>query len=575
MRTPRAVPTDGTGTARGTRPTGIDPLEGEADPAQLDTLTAGAVQESAEATLEAGAAVDAVDPKARIVPIAVDEPVDAPAPTVPQVVPELPTVEGMLELEGHALGETDRAAFDEAWAAPLQASLDVATRGLEIDQSTLETGQAELVAEADAGSATLGVEADRQQELTVDEGRAELVAARDQTRVDQQAAAEDALLTLDRQREASAVEIDQRVGADHGRIDQVYASAQSEAEGEIARGEAEGTARQSEAQQQAEDEGWWDWAIDAWQEVVQAVADEICALWEAITAVVAEILDAAVVLAAEIAQALVAFVSEVIAAYYDLWRTLSQEVLGTVFPELAAALCAIADQVEALVLGTLQSIADGLVAALQALAEWVVAGMNALLAAYRAGLAAYLALWEAIQPGEWQDVGTMVLSALLTAAGIDPAEFFAIFSNIEEIKEQLLTDPGSVVRNGAAAMAQGFEQFGSGFLDHFIGASVEWLTGAVGLDMPETFDIAGVFDVTCQVLGLTHEHLREKAVDHVGEGAVEAGEKLFEGMMALVSGGWSGLWDWAGNMRSRVTPDFRRTTSTSTSSWRATSSWPW
>ena len=54
-------------------------------------------------------------------------------------------------------------------------------------------------------------------------------------------------------------------------------------------------------------------------------------------------------------------------------------------------------------------------------------------------------------------------------------------------------------------------------------------------------DFAGVFDITLQVLGLTPDHLRDKAVDHLGEEAVGAIEFVWGFIDAAIQGGLSGL----------------------------------
>jgi hypothetical protein len=519
-------------------------LVGEADPTQLQSITEGAVLEAEQVQQEAALFVTGLQPQARVAPLPLSVPVALPALAQPEPLPALPTVDGMLELQGYALAAPDQQAFDAAHGPQMQAELAAATDALAATEAEFVAGHGELVADTELQQAQLSTDAATAQQQAVGDAHGQMAEAQQETWQQQQAATTDALDTLGQQQTRVAADIDAQVVGQTAAIATVQADAQAAADAELATAQADASARQQQAQQRAEEESWWDMGIDAWQALVQAVADEITALWEVLTARVAQILEEAVAQAALLAEQLVAYVAEALSAYYDLWRFLIETLVGDIFPELAQWLLDRIDEIEALALSLLQRVAEGLVAALEALAAAIVAGMNALLLAYRAGVAMYLSLWESIQQGQWQELGTMLLTALLEAAGIDPSEFFAIFTNLEEIEKQLLEDPGSVVRNGAAALGLGFEQFGENFLDHFIGASVEWLTGAIGLDMPDSFDLAGIFDVTCQVLGLTYEHLREKAVEHVGEDAVTAAETLYDGMMALLDGGWGGLWDY-------------------------------
>ncbi|NJN00516.1 MAG: hypothetical protein HC793_02470 [Aquincola sp.] len=75
---------------------------------------------------------------------------------------------------------------------------------------------------------------------------------------------------------------------------------------------------------------------------------------------------------------------------------------------------------------------------------------------------------------------------------------------------------------------------------------VEWLFGtfaAAGIQMPASFDVAGVFDLTCQVLGLTWPRLRVKVVKIIGEENTERLELVAQYVEALVTGGFAGLWE--------------------------------
>jgi hypothetical protein len=60
--------------------------------------------------------------------------------------------------------------------------------------------------------------------------------------------------------------------------------------------------------------------------------------------------------------------------------------------------------------------------------------------------------------------------------------------------------------------------------------------------MPASFDIAGIFDLVCQVLGLTWPRLRVKVVKIIGEKNTERLEFVAKYVQALVTGGFSGLW---------------------------------
>jgi len=311
----------------------------------------------------------------------------------------------------------------------------------------------------------------------------------------------------------------------------------------VARGHAEAAAVKSATADKVKAESWWDWAIDTWQGFVQWFAANLVDIWERVNGIVAGLFDQAIQLATRVVNGAVGFVKEAISAYYDLWISLADKLLGNIFPELAVAFRAAIEGLKAAVFEALDAVAAGYLQALRVVADALVAGLDAGVQAYKTGVAAYLALWEAIQQGQWEEIGRTVLIAILTAAGIDPEEFFTTFSKFDEVVDDVIADPGVVGRNAVKALGLGFQQFGTHFIGNFTAAFVEWITGAAAIMLPKVFSLAGIFDVVCHILNLTKPYLHQKAVQHLGQGAVTAIEELTEAAWTFVSGGWAGLWN--------------------------------
>lgn len=74
-----------------------------------------------------------------------------------------------------------------------------------------------------------------------------------------------------------------------------------------------------------------------------------------------------------------------------------------------------------------------------------------------------------------------------------------------------------------------------------------WLFGAIGkagIQLPKSFDIAGIFDLVMQVLGLTYRQIRARVVKLVGEKAMTKLEQTVDVFKVLVTEGIPGLWRW-------------------------------
>lgn len=112
----------------------------------------------------------------------------------------------------------------------------------------------------------------------------------------------------------------------------------------------------------------------------------------------------------------------------------------------------------------------------------------------------------------------------------------------------IISDPIGFLSNLFGGIKQGFEQFGSNILTHLQTALIQWLTGAlgpVGITMPDDlFSLQGIFSLVAQILGLTWDYIRQKAVRHLGEPVVVALETGFEIFQVIRTGGIDGLWEY-------------------------------
>jgi hypothetical protein len=94
---------------------------------------------------------------------------------------------------------------------------------------------------------------------------------------------------------------------------------------------------------------------------------------------------------------------------------------------------------------------------------------------------------------------------------------------------------------------RGFNNFKDHILDHLKEGFMQWLFGAVaaiGIELPKTFDLAGILSLVLQVLGLTYANIRARAVSILGEKVVKALETTAEIFKILITKGPGGLWDY-------------------------------
>ena len=112
----------------------------------------------------------------------------------------------------------------------------------------------------------------------------------------------------------------------------------------------------------------------------------------------------------------------------------------------------------------------------------------------------------------------------------------------------ILLDPIGAWNNIVEGVSQGLNNFVGNIGKHLLNGVVEWLAGAMGdvdIEMPENlFSLEGMFSLVGQVLGLSWEYFREKAVKHLGERTVNRLERVYEVFNVVREGGLAGLWEY-------------------------------
>ena len=120
-----------------------------------------------------------------------------------------------------------------------------------------------------------------------------------------------------------------------------------------------------------------------------------------------------------------------------------------------------------------------------------------------------------------------------------------VLARAAQVVSAIIDDPigflGNLI-NGIMAGLEGFMARIGGYLKKGL---LDWLFGAIegaGIKLPETFDLKGIVDLVLQVLGLTWENIRARAVKVLGADTVAYLEKGWEIFQVLVNEGPAGLW---------------------------------
>lgn len=126
------------------------------------------------------------------------------------------------------------------------------------------------------------------------------------------------------------------------------------------------------------------------------------------------------------------------------------------------------------------------------------------------------------------------------------AKLMGILKKGQEAIQLILDDPIGFLGNLIAAVKGGFNAFVANIWTHLKAGFMKWLFGALGemgITLPTDLSLPSILKLVLDVLGITYERMRAKAVKLIGERAVSVIEKAVEYIKELITGGPAKLWE--------------------------------
>src|SRR5215218_6891695 len=122
-----------------------------------------------------------------------------------------------------------------------------------------------------------------------------------------------------------------------------------------------------------------------------------------------------------------------------------------------------------------------------------------------------------------------------------------VLAKAADVIGDIISDPIGFLGNLIGGIKSGLTRFVDNIATHLENGLMGWLFGALGnagIQLPKTFDLAGIFDLAMQVLGLTYQRIRGRVAKVVGEPVVEKMEQTVDVFKMLVTDGLAALWNW-------------------------------
>ena len=124
----------------------------------------------------------------------------------------------------------------------------------------------------------------------------------------------------------------------------------------------------------------------------------------------------------------------------------------------------------------------------------------------------------------------------------------------------IVAHPIRFLGNLITAIKMGVQQFSTNILKHLEEGLMNWLFGSLaeaGIEIPPDLSLGSILKLVLQVLGLTYDRIRAKAVKLIGAGNVMLLEKAWQFISTLIKGGPAALWEqikeFLGNLKEMIT----------------------
>ncbi len=123
----------------------------------------------------------------------------------------------------------------------------------------------------------------------------------------------------------------------------------------------------------------------------------------------------------------------------------------------------------------------------------------------------------------------------------------------------IVGDPIGFLGNILAAIKKGLGQFVDNIWTHLKTGFITWLLGSLadtGITMPKDLSLPSLLRLALQVLGLTYDRIRARAVVLIGERNVAVIEKVATALKVLITEGPAKLWEmmkeWVGDLKTMI-----------------------
>ena len=550
------IPTHDPSIVTNPGPAPVVPATGSANPRRLNHLIGQGLGTAENATVDAmQAVVDSPSPDAIVKPRRKDYPSAVEPLNEANDMQAVSGIEGMDKYKDLGLPGDVTAQFDAMYGADMEASLEGPESKLQAAIQQRDTDRTQAIADAHKEAHAKSLELQGEQKYVVDEQRKAIHDKRKET-MDAQAEAMADFGTKAKAEHAKQFKATQdKINSTQGQVNARFVDAQKEAERKVIEGEKQAAAEKENAEKDANDRKWWEFARDWIADKLKSLSDAINSIFNAVREAVVDIIDAAKDFAKQVIAEAISFVKQAISLYAEFLKAEINLLVGTFFPKLARELTEFVDEAVAVANDLLDEVETLLTEFIDSLADKLKAGLDTILLALEGLVDITLGVTYGVLTGDWVMAIKMAFDAVLKLAGIPPGDFYSVLSQAENVLQYIMKNPGTFVNNAIEAGGQGFGQFADNFLEHLKNGFLSWATDKAlefGLNLAgEKFSAKGMFNAAAEKGQVTKDYLKERTKQIAGEENVARFADAWQVVEQKVSGGVIGLYD---DIKDKVNP---------------------
>lgn len=422
-----------------------------------------------------------------------------------------------------------RREVDAASADTFRQSLAGPRAQIENAKAKRDQDHAAALLSANRQAEELGKKATAEQQQTIAQSREQIGAEKEKSLAESKAVLDEYDGKVSKEKQGKINEINAQIAAHEKQANSALAEADTKVAAEQQKADKQKAEEEKKGEEKKKKRKWYQKIGDFFSGIAKAVAKAVTAIVNTLASVVKSIITAARNLANNIINACTSLVKKLLDTFASIVKGFLNVALAA-FPGIRDRLNAAIDKFVSKANAAIDKIADTLRDAVNKLCDTLTQIIEFAQNFMVSTVQGAMLMFQAIITGNFADLPRIAFMTACNSLGLPGEELWAIVLKARDQAKEIIKAPARFLGNLIKAGEKGFGQFVSNIKQHLVNGLMGWLMGQVaqtGIVLPDKFDAAGIFLLIRQVLGVTYEYARERAVSIVGEKNVSRAEAVF------------------------------------------------